>query len=34
MSSSNIEMVDSGHSDSEPEGLRRVRVAANVAAAP
>jgi hypothetical protein len=31
MSSSNAEMIDSGHSDSEPEGLQRVR---DVAVAP
>jgi hypothetical protein len=33
MSSSDVEMVDSGHSESEPEGLQRVRVAADVVAA-
>ena len=33
MASSDVEMVDSGHSESEPEGLQRVRVAADVAAA-
>ena len=33
MSSSDVEMVDSSHSESEPEGLQRVRVAADVAAA-
>ena len=33
MSSSDVEMVDSGHLESEPEGLQRVRVAADVAAA-
>jgi hypothetical protein len=31
MSSSNVEMIDSGHSDSEPECLQRVR---DVAVAP
>ena len=33
MSSSDAEMVDSGLSDSEPECLQRIRVAADVAAA-
>jgi hypothetical protein len=33
MSSSDVEMIDSGDSDSEPEGLQRVRVAADAAAA-
>jgi hypothetical protein len=33
MSSSDVEMVDSSHSESEPEGLQHVRVAADVAAA-
>jgi hypothetical protein len=34
MPSSDVEMVDSGHSDSESEGLQRVRIAADVSAAP
>jgi hypothetical protein len=32
--SSDVEMVDSGYLDSGLEGLQRVRVAADVAAAP
>jgi hypothetical protein len=33
MSSSDVEMVDLSHSKSEPEGLQRVRVVADIAAA-
>jgi hypothetical protein len=32
MSSSDVEMVDFGHSENEPEGLQRVQIAADVAA--